>query len=72
MKTNKQFKLKKHEILEFNDTCFAFKERDYNKGCNVLIVCNCYKCSFYKSKAQHNEDMKKHPYSDMYTLNEKK
>ena len=58
---NKQFKLKKNEILTFNDECFAFRKRDYNKGCDILIKCNCYNCSFFKTKDEYCKGLPKYP-----------
>jgi hypothetical protein len=54
---NKQFKLKKNEILSFNNQCFAFKKADYDDGCDILIKCNCHNCSFFKTKEQYYRDM---------------
>lgn len=48
-------------ITEYKTDCFAYKRRG---NCSALVKMDCKDCSFYTSKDDYFEDMKKYGFID--------
>lgn len=57
--------------MNYKKDCFAFIKEDLLEGCDALTECKCEKCPFYISFMEHNYNLIKYPFDDLYAIRQK-